>query len=78
MSPSDSLNFGPGAQFSNAVRSKGEAHSPALAVDKTGKVFLVYIDSSILGSEEGLVIYTTTVDGVNFSKRGEILTYIQF
>jgi hypothetical protein len=65
--------FGRAVQVSDADRSRGEAHSPAMVRDSKGNLHLVWIDSSILGSDEGLLLYSKTPDGRTFQTQRIIL-----
>ncbi|HYM00936.1 MAG TPA: sialidase family protein [Blastocatellia bacterium] len=77
-SPISSLNFSSPVRFSNANTARGQAHSPSIAFDGGGTLHMVFVDTSLLGSNEGLVVYTTTKDGHTFSKPTTVLAFIQF
>src|SRR5262249_13360696 len=62
---SASLNFSEPVQISHSDTSKGRAHSPSIAVDGNGRVHAVWIDSSVLGNDEGLLVYRSSSDGQN-------------
>ena len=76
-SHSDLLTFSTPVQLSHADTSKGRAHSPSLAVDGNGKIHAVWIDSSILGNDEGLLVYRNSSDGQTFSTPILILAVVQ-
>jgi len=76
-SRSDLLTFSSPVQLSHADTSKGRAHSPSVAVDGNGKIHAVWIDSSILGNDEGLLVYRNSSDGQTFSTPVLILAVIQ-
>jgi hypothetical protein len=60
-------------QVSDASRRRGEAHSPTIAFDGKGQLHVAWIDSSILGSDEGILIYTRSEDGRRFVAHRMIL-----
>lgn len=60
-------------QVSDAARRRGQAHSPSMAFDQHGKLHIVWIDSSILGSDEGILFYSNSDDGAKFSPQRMIL-----
>jgi hypothetical protein len=57
------LSFSRPVQVSQANPRFGRGHSPAMATDSHGRLHIVWIDSSILGRDEGLLFYTSTTDG---------------
>ncbi len=65
--------FSEPVRVSNADRTKGRAHSPALAVDSTGLLHIVWIDSSVVGQDEGLLFYSNSANGNRFSTQQLIL-----
>ncbi|HKY06303.1 MAG TPA: sialidase family protein, partial [Blastocatellia bacterium] len=67
------LSFSDPVRVSNADRAKGRAHSPALAVDSTGLLHIVWIDSSVVGQDEGLLFYSNSTNGNKFSTQQLIL-----
>ena len=75
--PSSSLSFQAPVKVSNANPSKGEARSPSIVADRNGKLHIVWIDTSIEGDEEGLLLYSNTTNGRNFSRPVEILAVLQ-
>ncbi len=70
------VNFEEPAQVSNAVNSKGRAHSPAMVVDSRGTLHMVWIDASWVGNDEGLIFYSNSTDGRRFSIQRMILAVI--
>jgi hypothetical protein len=68
--------FGEPVQISDASRNKGRAHSVAMVVDSRGTLHTVWIDSSLLGNDEGLLFYSKSANGHNFSKSIQILAYL--
>jgi hypothetical protein len=64
--------FSKPVQVSNANLSKGGAHSPAMVVDSRGTLHIVWIDTSIIGNQEGLLFYSSTTDGRSFSAHVQI------
>jgi BNR repeat protein len=61
------VSFGEPAQVSQADNSKGRGHSPAMVADSKGTLHLVWIDTSIVGNDEGLLLYRNLKNGNNFS-----------
>jgi len=76
-SRSDLLNFSAPIQLSHSDTSKGRAHSPSVVVDGNGRVHAVWIDSSVLGNDEGLLIYRNSSDGQTFNAPILILAVIE-
>jgi hypothetical protein len=76
-SRSDLLTFSSPVQLSRADTTKGRAHSPSVAVDGNGTIHAVWIDSSILGNDEGLLVYRNSSDGQSFSTPILILAVVQ-
>jgi hypothetical protein len=70
------LSFEAPEQVSNAVNSNGRAHSPAMVVDSRGTLHIVWIDSSVVGNDEGLLFYSKSPDGRQFSVQKLILAVI--
>jgi hypothetical protein len=70
------LSFGKATQVSNADNSKGRGHSAAMVVDSTGVLHIVWIDSSIVGRDEGLLFYSNSTNGHKFSPQQMILAAI--
>src|SRR5262249_37390256 len=70
------LSFGEVEQVSSAIPSKGRAHSPAMVVDSKGVLHIVWIDSSVLGNDEGLLFYSRSADGHKFSEERMILAVL--
>ena len=67
------VTFSRPIQVSHADIRRGRGHSPAMVFDSQGKLHIVWIDSSILGREEGLLFYSNTPDGQAFSSQKMIL-----
>ncbi|HJQ71315.1 MAG TPA: sialidase family protein [Blastocatellia bacterium] len=73
-----------GVSFSNPVQvsrsnndvSGGRAHSPAIVIDGRGVLHVAWIDSSVIGADEGLVIYANTNNGQRFSQHIVILSVL--
>jgi hypothetical protein len=65
-------SFSRPVQVSNANPSRGGAHSPAMVIDSQGKLHIVWIDTSIIGNQEGLLFYSSTNDGRTFSAHLQI------
>jgi hypothetical protein len=76
-SQGDILNFSTPIQLSHADTSKGHAKSPSIAVDGNGRIHAVWIDTSILGGEQGLVVYRSSSDGRTFTAPVLILAVVQ-
>ena len=70
------MSFGEVEQVSSANNSRGRAHSPAMTVDSRGMLHIVWIDASIVGSDRGLLFYSNTTNGRQFSKQLMILAVI--
>jgi hypothetical protein len=70
------VSFGLAEQVSNADNSKGRAHSPALVVDSQGVLHITWIDASIVGNDEGLLFYSRTTNGHQFTRQVMILALI--
>ena len=69
-------SFADAVQVSNADNSKGRAHSAAMVVDSRGLLHIVWIDASIVGSDEGLLFYSNSSNGRRFSPQQMILAAI--
>jgi hypothetical protein len=76
-SRSDVLNFSKPLQLSDADANKGEAKSPSVAVDGNGRIHVVWIDTSILGGDHGLVVYRSSSDGQFFTPPVLIPAFVQ-
>jgi hypothetical protein len=70
------VHFGDAEQVSHANNNRGRAHSPAMAVDSRGVVHLAWIDASIVGNDEGLLFYSNTTNGTQFSPQLMILAVL--
>jgi len=73
----DLPNFSAPVQISHSDTSKGRAHSPSVAVDGNGRIHAVWIDSSVLGNDEGLLVYRSSSDGQTFTTPVLILAVVQ-
>jgi hypothetical protein len=70
------VSFAGSEQVSHAKNSVGRAHSPAIAVDSRGVLHIVWIDASIVGNDEGLLFYSHSANGHQFSEEKMILAVI--
>lgn len=70
------VTFGAVEQVSQAKNSVGRAHSPAMVVDSRGVLHIVWIDASIVGNDEGLLFYSNSTNGQQFSQQRMILAVI--
>lgn len=70
------VSFAESEQVSHAKNSVGRAHSPAIAVDSRGVLHIVWIDASIVGNDEGLLFYSHSANGHQFSEERMILAII--
>ena len=61
---------------SNNDVSGGRAHSPAMVIDGRGVLHIAWIDSSIIGQDEGIVIYSNTSNGQRFAQPIVILSVL--
>jgi hypothetical protein len=75
-SSSGLLQFQTAVQVSKANVSKGVARSPSIVADSKGHLHIVWIDTSILGDQEGLLLYSTTTNGHSFAAPVEILAFL--
>jgi hypothetical protein len=71
------LDFSKPLQLSNADANKGEAKSPSVAVDGNGRIHVVWIDTSILGGDHGLLVYRSSPDGQSFTPPVLIPAFVQ-
>jgi hypothetical protein len=69
-------SFGDYERVSNADNSKGRAHSPAMVVDSRGTLHIAWIDSSVIGNDEGLLFYSHSANGHSFSQQLMVLSVI--
>jgi len=69
-------SFGEPVQVSNANPDRGRAHSAAMVVDPGGLLHMVWIDSSILGSDEGLMYYSSSSNGTRFDSKKLIYAFL--
>jgi hypothetical protein len=70
------VHFGEPEQVSHANNNVGRAHSPAITVDSRGMLHIAWIDASIVGNDEGLLFYSHTTNGIQFSPQLMILSVI--
>jgi hypothetical protein len=63
------LSFSNPVQVSEANTGNGRGHSPAMVVDGRGVLHIVWIDTSIVGRDEGLLFYRNTRNGASFSQQ---------
>ncbi|HEY6333050.1 MAG TPA: sialidase family protein, partial [Blastocatellia bacterium] len=75
-SQSSQLNFQAPVRVSDANTQNGEARSPAMIADHGGLLHIVWIDTSIIGDQEGLMLYSTTRNGHSFAAPVEILAVV--
>jgi hypothetical protein len=68
--------FGDPVQVSNANRSRGRAHSTSMTVDSDGTLHIVWIDSSVLSNDEGLLFYSRTSNGRSFTEQKQLLSIV--
>jgi hypothetical protein len=71
------VTFGQPVQISDASRNRGRAHSVSMVVDSRGTLHVVWIDDSIIGSQEGLLHYSKSANGGAFTKASMILAFIR-
>lgn len=69
-------SFADPVQLSNANASRGRAHSGALALDKQGVLHVAWIDSSVIGNDEGLLFYSNSANGRNFAAPKMLLAIV--
>ena len=60
------VSFGQPVQISSANPQRGRGHSPAMARDSGGTLHIVWVDSSVVGNDDGLLYYSNTKDGRSF------------
>lgn len=70
-------SFADPTQISNADRDRGRAHSAAMCFDKQGALHIVWIDSSVIGNDEGLLFYSSSANGRNFAGQRVLLAIVQ-
>ncbi|MEW6209921.1 MAG: sialidase family protein [Acidobacteriota bacterium] len=61
------LSFSDSEQVSQADPNRGRAHSPAMAVDSEGRLHILWIDTTEVGNDEGLLYYSNTRNGTTFA-----------
>jgi hypothetical protein len=69
-------SFGEPFRVSNADPSRGRAHSAAMVADPEGTLHIVWIDSSIIGNDEGLLFYGNTTNGRRLNSQKMILAFL--
>jgi hypothetical protein len=67
------LSFSSPRQVSQADTARGRAHSPAMVADKSGRLHLIWIDTSVVGNDEGLLFYRNTRNGSSFTEQQVLL-----
>lgn len=72
------LTFGQPRQVSSADAQCGRAHSPAMVVDSTGLLHIVWIDATVVRpcADEGILFYSKSTNGRQFSPQKAILAVI--
>jgi hypothetical protein len=60
-------SFSDAEQVSQAEPGRGRAHSPAIAFDSEGRLHIVWIDTTVVGNDEGLLYYSNTRNGTSFA-----------
>ena len=70
------VSFSDPVEVSNANPARGRAHSAAMVVDNEGTLHIVWIDSSVIGLDEGLLFYGNTSNGSRFGSRKMILAFV--
>jgi hypothetical protein len=73
------VTFARTAQVSHADNSCGRGHSPGMAVDTTGTLHIIWIDSSHINpcADEGLLFYSRSTNGRTFTPEQLILAGIE-
>lgn len=66
-------SFSGAEQVSRADNSKGRGHSPSMVVDSRGRLHIVWIDSSLVGNDEGVMFYSNTRNGRDFTAQQVII-----
>jgi hypothetical protein len=61
------LSFSDSEQVSRAG-NQARAHSPAMAVDSEGRLHILWIDTTVVGNDEGLLYYSNTRNGTTFAE----------
>ena len=69
-------SFGEPVQVSNANRDRGRGHSAAITLDSQGVLHAAWIDSSVIGNDEGLLFYSQSSNGRNFSSPKMLLAIV--
>jgi hypothetical protein len=67
------VSFDDSVQVSRADSNTGRAHSPAMVFDSDGRLHIVWIDTSIVGNDEGLMFYRSTRNGTSFTPQQVIV-----
>ncbi|HWC78266.1 MAG TPA: sialidase family protein [Blastocatellia bacterium] len=68
--------FSDRVRVSNANRNIGRAHSASIAIDPDGTLHIVWIDSSLIGRDEGLLFYGRTTNGEEIGSKKMILAFV--
>ena len=69
-------SFDDPVQISNANASRGRAHSVAMVIDSSGTLHTVWIDTSVVGDDEGLLYYRRSTNGRTFSASQLLLALV--
>jgi hypothetical protein len=67
------LSFASPVQISRADNSKGRGHSPTMVVDSRSRLHIAWIDSSIVGNDEGVLFYSNSRNGRDFAEQKVII-----
>jgi hypothetical protein len=76
-SDDEGVSFGSPVQVSDANPALGRAHSAAMVADPSGTLHVVWIDTSLIGNDEGLLHYANTTNGRRFESQKMILAVVQ-
>ena len=69
-------SFADPVQLSNANPDRGRAHSATITIDSQGVLHVAWIDSSVIGNDEGLLFYSNSSNGRNFSSPKMLLSIV--
>ncbi len=69
-------SFGDPVQVSSATKSRGRAHSASMCIDGDGTMHIVWIDTSVLSNDEGLLYYSRTSNGRTFIGQQQLLAFV--
>lgn len=75
-SENNGQSFGEPVQVSNANRNRGRAHSASMCIDSDGTLHIVWVDSSVLSNDEGLLFYSRSSNGQNFTAQQQLLAIV--